>query len=249
MSESTGGADFDETTIRGRRAPGIAVIDSTVELRTGGLHVRTYRAGEGKDLPLVLFFPDVASGKKTGEWISSWLASAIAGVVLEVRPKAAIASNLILDWASVYAPTIGASVDRIAVLGSGAGADSALESFDPLSPGLASGIAPAVSPVRLVMISPSSAAGANGVPRGLPTVLLQVTRPKTGRHPAVALLEELKDAGSPGRIIEYLGKDRDWVASPRSVRTAHERLMDTITFLRRGLVDDSYAIVPNWNMH
>jgi len=245
MSETAGGVDLETSTFKGRRAPGIVITDSTVELASAGLHVRTYRAAEGTDLPLVLFFPDVASGKKSGEWICSWLASAISGIVLEIRPSASMASNLILDWAGHYSSTIGASVEHIAVLGSGAGADSALDAFAALPSGQPS----SVSPVRLVMIAPSVAAGNNGVPRGLPTVLLQVTRPKTGRHPAVALLEELKDAGSPGRIIEYLGKERDWVASPRSVRTAHERLLDTITFLRRGLVDDSYAIVPNWNMH
>jgi hypothetical protein len=245
MSENAGGVDLEGTTFKGRRAPGTVITDSTVELASSSLHVRTYRAGEGTNLPLVLFFPDAASGKKSGEWISSWLASAISGIVLEIRPKAFIASNLILDWAGGYSSTIGASIERIAVLGSGTGADAALEVFAALPAGRPA----SVTPVRLVMISPSVAAGSNGVPRGLPTVLLQVTRPMTGRHPAVALLEELTDAGSPARIIEYLGRERDWVASPRSVRSAHERLLDTITFLRRGLVDDSYGIVPNWNMH
>ena len=245
MSGTAGELDPEGTTLKGRRAPGTVITDSTVDLAAGSLHVRTYRGVEGTNLPLVLFFPDAASGKKSGEWISSWLASAISGIVLEIRPRASIASNLILDWAGGYSSTIGASIERIAVLGSGTGADAALEVFAALPAGRPA----SVSPVRLVMISPSLAAGSNGVPPGLPTVLLQVTRPTTGKHPAVALLEELKDAGSPARIIEYLGKERDWVASPRSVRSAHERLRDTITFLRRGLVDDSYGIVPNWNMH
>lgn len=247
MSESAGEADLGGTVSKGRRAPGVGITDATVELDASGgtLHVRTYRAAHGQDLPLVLFFPDASSGKRSGDWISSWLASAVQGIVLEVRPKAAVSSNAILDWTGRHAAGIGASVERIAVLGNGGGADAALACFVPLSTGLAS----SVSPTRLVLISPSAAAWDDGVPPSLPTVLLQVTRPKTGRHPSVATLEELKDAGSPGRVIEYLGKDRDWVAWPRSVRSAPERLLDTITFLRRGLVDDSYAIVPNWNMH
>ncbi len=245
MNETTDGIDVESSSFKGRRAPGVEITDSSVALADTSLNVRSYRAARGADLPLVLFFPDAASGKKSGEWISSWLAAAISGIVLEVRPKSAVDSNLILDWAGTYAGSVGASVERIAVLGSGAGADAALASFAPLATGLAS----STSPTRLVMVSPTVAAFSGGVPPTLPTVLLQVSRPKIGRHPSVAVLEGLKDAGSPARIIEYLGKERDWVTSPRSVRSAPERLLDTITFLRRGLVDDSYAIVPNWDMH
>jgi acetyl esterase len=238
---------------RGSLAPGIGVEDRTTDGPHGEITLRVFRSrAERRGRPLVVLFP--ADGSRTSAWLPSALARDLDAVVVMVQNPLWAGSPLservdtgiaALRWITAHAAGWDASADRLGVVGDGPGADIVLD----LTPRNRSESGPYIA--RQVLVSPSVESSMPDNPRGLPTALVLA-----GEHdPMVAaitdLVDALKRAGVPARMVEYPGATSGWFRFPRVQRSVSERALDDIVrFLRRGLNEESsFRVIPAWDLH
>lgn len=184
------------------------------------------------------------------DWLGSALAAALGGVsvVLAVEEPPPSDSGdgqtaAFQPLAERIAATVAASgeleadADRVAVLGIGGAAASALT---------AAGTQPLVR--RLVLLVPTTAPAAGF--GGVPPTFLQSSPHSATRSVSRALEIDLREAGVAVRPAEYAGLPDAWARYPKLAPGSKRAVEDIVAFLRRGFgLDGTFSgVIPAWDL-
>ncbi|GAA0995906.1 hypothetical protein GCM10009563_15620 [Subtercola frigoramans] len=214
-------------------------------------------------IPVVLYFADSSElrwhGARTGAWLASRLCRRLSLTVVVVHTgesagDAKEAAFRALEQCASEAPSA-----LLAVVGTGDGAAlaarTAMRARDSLEGGAPQLARQAlISPDFALLIGPPATAEAEVVSlvarlSELPPTLLQRDAVSGTPDPREDLPELLREAAVAVRVIDYRPESLLWAEFPRAVGYSAGAADDLEAFLRRGLLDNGFDIVPAWNLH
>ncbi|QWT23500.1 hypothetical protein KPL76_12385 [Subtercola sp. PAMC28395] len=249
------------------RVKGVKTRDSALGAPFEHVSLRSYSpplaSSTNGTAPRVLYFAASSElrwhGARTGAWLASRLCRRLSLTVVVVQigegtGDAREAAFRALEQCALEAPSA-----LLAVVGTGDGAAlaarTAMRARDSLESGAPQLVRQAlISPDFALLIGPPATAEAEVVSlvarlSELPPTLLQRDAVSGTPDPREDLPELLREAAVAVRVIDYRPDPLCWAEFPRAVGHSTVAADALEAFLRRGLLDNGFDVVPAWNLH